>query len=334
MTDSGDKKGKKGGTRLTKGFETFEAYMKLNAGLLDSLREVLHMNRYTEMHSPSFDITQICHNPYAWLTFPNVGTEDSLLRRAQIQLEATVLFLDSPYYTVSNSSQEEAYPGGEAPKQRLSEYTLVEGATLFEDDLSPRQALDRLADQMEDMFKYALATLLEKYRYELSFVCRDNGKMGQALAHRFVRLDYGDAINLLAGDGYNYGDPIDQTAQRKILANFCNRPVFLCYMPPEHAFFNLKRTETGSRAYSIDLLLPRYGKAMTGGVKEEDADLVEYSLKTSPLGEFMRSRRMDPVEPIYPYFELLRQAGPGKLHGGFGLAVERFLGYMMGTRLF
>ena len=113
-----------------------------------------------------------------------------------------------------------------------------------------------------------------------------------------IKITYDQALELLNNNGGNYkfGNDLGIREERQILQHFNNLPVFVTRFPAKLKFFNLKRTPDGLRTYSADLLLPKLGETVGGGLREEDRDVLKQQYLESRVAAFLREKGLDPLD--------------------------------------
>ncbi len=114
--------------------ERFNALLNVRGLSLVAFRKILADEGYTEVTTSSLvNIAGSCENPYVSFNLNYYGREAHLSQSAQLQLEALVIRLRRGVFTVNNSFREENYDDPEAQGRRLSEFTLIEPESTYED---------------------------------------------------------------------------------------------------------------------------------------------------------------------------------------------------------
>ncbi len=312
--------------------EKFNALLNVRGIALTAFRTILFKEGYTEVTTSSLvNIAGSCENPYASFTLNYYGREVHLSQSSQLQLEALVIRLKRGVFTVNNSFREENYEDPLSVGRRLSEFTLIEPERPYE-NLSPEEALDEIIREEELIIKSVIKEVLLKCESDILLLGGNIVYLKSVLDKPFVYLTYDDALLLLNknGDSYVFGDDLQITEEKKLLAHFDDTPIFVTYYPAKIKFFNMKRTSDGKYCYSVDLLAPRLGETSGGAVREENGNMIESQLLESRVATYIKDKNGDPLEPFREYFNLFEQEPP-LLRGGFGIGFERFIAFLLNS---
>ncbi len=141
--------------------EKFNALLDIRSIALNEIRNKLASMGYTEVSTSSLvNIAGSCENPHASFTLNYYGREAHLSQSAQLQLEALVIRLKRPVFTVNNSFREENYDDPETAGRRLSEFTLIEAEKPYRE----KNGIDILHDHIirteEQVIKQAISGVL------------------------------------------------------------------------------------------------------------------------------------------------------------------------------
>ena len=99
-----------------------------------------------------------------------------------------------------------------------------------------------------------------------------------------------------------------------------DQPLVVTHYPASFKSFYMKRDETGTKALCVDILGPEgVGEIIGGSQREDDLALMQERIKEHELP-------MDAFE----WYNDLRRFGSVP-HGGFGLGLERFVGWISGV---
>jgi len=199
-------------------------------------------------------------------------------------------------------------------RRHLTEYWHVEPEVAYLD-------LDANMKLQEDMLCYVVARVLEKCREELKEVERDISKL-EVVKPPFARVSYDEAVKILKAEGQefewggDFGAP-DET----VLASKYDRPFFVHHFPNEiKAFYMAPDPDDERVSLSVDCLAPEgYGEIIGGGQRADDYDYLIAKIKEHELN-------LDD----YSWYLDLRKYGTVP-HGGFGLGIERLVGWLCGT---
>ncbi|HTY36474.1 MAG TPA: asparagine--tRNA ligase [Bacteroidota bacterium] len=198
-------------------------------------------------------------------------------------------------------------------RRHLTEFWMVE----------PEVAFNDLNDDMElaeEFLEYIVQSVLKDCDQELKVLER-NTAMLQNVKKPLPRISYDEAVNILHSKGLNFewGNDLGGTDETVISEKF-DRPVMVHRYPAEVKAFYMKRDpENPKVALAVDVLAPEgYGEIIGGSQREDDLDLLLSRIKEHNL----------PQEAFEWYLDLRRYGTVP--HAGFGLGVERTVGWICG----
>lgn len=198
-------------------------------------------------------------------------------------------------------------------RRHLSEFWMVEPEVAFNDS-------DDNMRLQEEFVSYIVQRSLERRRDELAILERDVSRL-ESVAAPFPRIDYSDAIKILAekGSPAKWGDDLG-AEDESLLAEGHDRPVFIFNYPKEAKAFYMKENPADPRTVLCnDLLAPEgYGEIIGGSQREDDYDKLLHRIREEGL----------PVE-AYGWYLDLRKYGTF-VHAGFGLGLERTVSWICG----
>ena len=156
---------------------------------------------------------------------------------------------------------------------------------------------------------------------ELETLKRDIKKL-ENIKPPFPRITYEEAIGILQkqGNPAKFGDDFGGD-EETLLSNSFDRPVMVHHFPTAiKAFYMQPDTERPDLALSFDMLAPEgAGEIIGGSQRIHDYDLLVKRLKEHSL----------PEEAFQWYLDLRRYGSVP--HAGFGLGLERTVGWICGT---
>jgi len=198
-------------------------------------------------------------------------------------------------------------------RKHLNEFWMLEPEVAFNDS----NANMRL---QEDLVCYIVEWALRKSRTELAALSRDLAKL-EAIKAPFPRITYDEAITRLqkAGMSIQWGSDFGAPDEEKLMEEY-ERPLFVYNWPAECKAFYMKRNpERPDVVLCDDLLGPEgYGELIGGSQREDDHDM---------LLERIRAQKLP--EESYAWYLDLRKYGSVP-HAGFGLGLERTVGWICG----
>ena len=198
-------------------------------------------------------------------------------------------------------------------RRHLTEFWMVE----------PEVAFNDLNDDMElaeDFLEYIVQTVLKDCQQELKALERDITLL-QNVKKPLPRISYDEAVEILKKKGVNFewGNDFGGTDETVISEQF-DRPVMVHRYPSVVKAFYMKRDpENPKVALAVDVLAPEgYGEIIGGSQREDDLNLLLERIKEHNL----------PQEAFEWYLDLRRYGTVP--HAGFGLGVERTVGWICG----
>ena len=199
-------------------------------------------------------------------------------------------------------------------RRHLTEFWMIEPEMAWFD-------LDQSMDLQEDFVRYLVQRVLERRQPELAVLERDVSKL-DCVMRPFVRLDYGDAVKLAQsrGSDVKWGEDLG-APDEKLIVDHYEQPVFVVNYPKEAKAFYMKENPADPRTVRCaDLLAPEgRGEIIGGSQREDDYDKLLARIHEEGL----------PVE-AYDWYLDLRKYGTF-VHSGFGLGLERTVGWICGT---
>ena len=198
-------------------------------------------------------------------------------------------------------------------RRHLTEFWMVEPEVAFND------SNDNMKLQ-EEFVSYIVKRCLERRRPELEELERDISKLESVVAP-FPRIDYTDAVKTLQKKGSSIEWGADLGAEDEaLLVEDYDRPIFIMNYPKEAKAFYMKENPDDPRTVLCDdCLAPEgYGEIIGGSQREDDHDKLLARIHEEGL----------PVD-AYSWYLDLRKYGTF-VHSGFGLGLERTVGWICG----
>ena len=199
-------------------------------------------------------------------------------------------------------------------RRHLTEFWMLEPEVAFAN-------LDDIIQLAEDMVVHAVKEVLRRRKPELEALERDLSKL-ECIKGGFPRITYDDASEILLADpesefvaGDDFGAP-DET----IIGNRSDQPTFITNYPKDVKAFYMKEDPADpSKVLCVDMIAPEgKGELIGGSQREEDLDTLLASIAKHEL----------PMEEFQWYLDL-RKFGSVP-HSGYGLGLERFVGWICG----
>ena len=198
-------------------------------------------------------------------------------------------------------------------RRHLTEFWMVEPEVAFMDS-------DASMRLQEELICYLVERALERCREELEVLERDTAKL-ESVRSPFHRIAYTDAVAKLQAMGHDieWGSDLgapDETA----LTVGLDRPLFVFNYPKQAKAFYMKENPDDARTVLCDdCLAPEgYGEIIGGSQREDDLERLRARIRAQGL-----------PEEVYDWYLDLRRFGTFP-HSGFGLGVERTVGWITG----
>ena len=173
----------------------------------------------------------------------------------------------------------------------------------------------------EDFVSYVVGRVLERRRDELEQLERDVDRLA-AVTPPFDRMSYTKAVTFLKGAGSEVEWGADLGAEHEtVLTEGREKPLFVYDYPRQAKAFYMKENPEDPRTVKCnDLLAPEgYGEIIGGSQREDDYDRLLARIREEGL-----------PEEAYDWYLDLRRYGTFP-HSGFGLGLERTVGWICGV---
>jgi asparaginyl-tRNA synthetase len=330
---------------------------------LEYLREVAHLRPRTNVIGAAtrvrHTLAKAIHrffdeNGFFWVNTPIITSSDAegagalfrvstldfanLPRNAEGGIDFTKdFFAREAYLTVSGQLNIEAYclaltkvytfgPTFRAENsntsRHLAEFWMIEPEIAFA-DLSDNATL------AERLLKFTLATLLKEREEDLAFFDEriEKGllaKLQGIVASEFVRMDYGEAIQVLqrAKEPFEFpvkwGMDLQSEHERYLAEKHAKRPVIVMNYPKDIKAFYMRMNDDGRTVAAMDVLAPGIGEIIGGSQREERLDVLDARMAERGISK-----------EHYAWYRDLRRYGSVP-HAGFGLGFERTIAYVTG----
>ena len=198
-------------------------------------------------------------------------------------------------------------------RRHLTEFWMVEPEMAFCD-------LDENMAWAEQMVAYVVRRVLENRLAELGVLERDVSPL-EAVSTPFPRMSYTEAVEVLNQSGveFEWGGDFGGGDETVISKKF-DQPLVVHRFPSAIKAFYMKQDPEDTRlSMGMDILAPEgYGEIIGGGQREDDLDRLRQRMQADKL-----------PEQDYQWYLDLRRYGSVP-HSGFGMGVERVVGWICG----
>jgi asparaginyl-tRNA synthetase len=206
--------------------------------------------------------------------------------------------------------------------RHLAEFWMVEPEMPF-------YQLDDNMDLAEAFIKHVIGRIMERRADDMQFFNErvDTtviATLRNILDHKFIRLSYTEAIDILEKSGQQWEYPIawggdlQSEHERFLTETHFKQPVILFNYPRTLKPFYMRCNDDGKTVRAMDVLVPRVGEIIGGSQREERLDVLE--LRMAECG-------LNPAD--YWWYADLRRYGTVP-HAGFGLGFERLIQLVTG----
>jgi asparaginyl-tRNA synthetase len=245
------------------------------------------------------------------------GRETFLTVSGQLNVETYCMAL-SRVYTFGPTFRAE----NSNTSRHLAEFWMVEPEIAF-------AGLSDDADLAEAMLKQVFQAVLDERADDMEFFDErvEKGviaKLRGMIDKRFARMDYSEAIRILAASGEKFDYParwgadLQSEHERYLAEKHVKGPLVLMNYPKEIKAFYMRLNDDGKTVAAMDVLAPGIGEIIGGSQREERIEVLDARLRETGL---------DPAR--YGWYRDLRRYGAVP-HAGFGLGFERAISYITG----
>jgi asparaginyl-tRNA synthetase len=286
------------------------AILKVRSEVESAIHDFFYTRGYTRVDSPILT-PNACEGTSN--LFETEYTEDEkayLSQSGQLYLEPAAAALGKVYCFGPTFRAEKS-----KTRRHLREFWMVEPEVAFLE-------IDGLMDLAEEFVRELAARVLDRRKEELKRLERDVTKLEPTLAKPFPRMNYRDAVGILAAKGMpvTFGDDLGGDEETALTEGF-DTPVMVTRYPTSiKAFYMQPDPLDPDVALCLDMLAPEgFGEIIGGSQRIHDHDFLLSRLKEHQL----------PVEPFQWYLDV-RKHGTFP-HAGFGMGLERFVAWMCGV---
>ena len=283
------------------------AVLRIRHEIISAIRDFFNERNFIMIDTPIFT-PAAAEGTSTLFTTDYFGMNAYLTQSGQLYAEAAALALGKVYCFGPTFRAEKS-----KTRRHLTEFWMVEPEVAYFD-------LDDDMKLAEDFVSYIVQRVLERRKTELKILERDVTKL-QSVVAPFPRISYSEAVDILKKNGtdFEWGNDFGGSDETVISAQF-DRPVIVHRYPAAVKAFYMKRDPQDDRlALAMDVLAPEgYGEIIGGSQREDDYDTLLARIKEHEL----------PTEPYEWYLDLRRYGSVP--HAGFGLGLERTVGWICG----
>lgn len=286
------------------------ALMRIRHAVYSAISEYLNSNNFYRFDSPILT-PNACEGTTTLFEVPYFDEGVAYLSQSgQLYLETGIMSLGRVYDFGPVFRAEKS-----KTRKHLTEFWMMDAEAAFVEHEENMRI-------QEELIRYVIRRVIETNLSDLELLERDVEQLRKA-DRSFRKMTHQEAVLLLRKKGVQVGDKDDFGAREEaMLTEDFVEPLFIERWPKEAKAFYMKRDEDNPDVVlGNDLLAPEgFGEIIGGSQREDDHDL----LKDRMLQENM------PIEPYQWYLDLrLYGSVP---HSGFGIGLERFIGWISGVQ--
>jgi asparaginyl-tRNA synthetase len=285
------------------------AILRVRDRLVTAIRDYFRDRAFTLVDAPVLT-PNACEGTSTLFETDYHGDKAYLTQSGQLYMEAAAAALGKVYCFGPTFRAEKS-----KTRRHLAEFWMVEPEVAFLD-------LEGDIELAEDFLVAIVARVLEQCREELEILERDVSPL-QQVQKPFPRIRYAEAVAMLkqADHPIELGEDLGGDEETLLSARF-DRPLVVTHYPLQQKAFYFKRSAGDeSLALNMDILAPEgYGEIIGGGQREDDLGTLRAAIESHGL----------PEEFLCWYLDVRRYGSFP--HAGFGLGLERTLGWICGLK--
>lgn len=283
------------------------AILKIRHEIIKAIRDYFDSKKFTLVDAPIFT-PAACEGTTTLFETDYFGEKAYLTQSGQLYMEAAAMAFGKVYCFGPTFRAEKS-----KTRRHLTEFWMVEPEVAYAD-------LNDIMGLAEELIEFIVTRVLENRLELLKILERDLSKL-ETIKRPFPRIHYDEAAAILKGADteFVYGSDFGGADETLISNNF-DRPVMVYQYPADvKAFYMKNNPDDPSKALCVDVLAPEgYGEIIGGGQREDDLDTLKAKIQKQNL-----------PEEAFDWYLDLRKYGSVP-HGGFGLGIERTVGWICG----
>ncbi len=289
------------------------AILRLRAEIIKAARDYFDERDFV-LTDPPILTPAACEGTTTLFPVDYFSEQAFLTQSGQLYIEATAMALGKVYSFGPTFRAEKS-----KTRRHLTEFWMVEPEVAY-------ATLDDLMELAENFVAFIVKRCLERRRADLETVGRDLSKLEKITAP-FPRITYDEAVKLLEeghAQGalearFEYGGDLGSPDETYLSQRF-EKPVMVHRYPAKvKAFYMEPDPVRPDLALCVDVLAPEgYGEIIGGSQRIGSYDLLVQRIREHGL-----------PEAAFQWYLDLRKYG-GVPHGGFGMGIERVVGWICG----
>jgi len=285
------------------------AMLRVRSEVVQACRDYMAGNDFTLVDAPVLT-PAACEGTTTLFEVDYFGDSAFLTQSGQLYMEAGAMAFGKVYCFGPTFRAEKS-----KTRRHLTEFWMIEPEMAYCD-------LDQDMDLAEDMVSTVVARVLDRCQEELKVLERDTSAL-EKVVKPFPRISYTEAVEKVtqAGTEMAWGKDFGGD-EETVLAKQFDRPVLVHRYPADIKAFYMKEDPEDARlALCVDMIAPEgYGEIIGGGQREDDLQVLERKIEAHGL----------PREAFEWYLDLRRYGSVP--HAGFGMGLERVVGWLCGSK--
>jgi asparaginyl-tRNA synthetase len=289
------------------------AILRVRAEIIKAARDFFDEHGFT-LTDPPILTPAACEGTSTLFPVNYFEEEAFLTQSGQLYIEATAMALGKVYSFGPTFRAEKS-----KTRRHLTEFWMVEPEVAYAE-------LDDLMDLAEGLISFIVKRCLERRRGDLQVIGRDVAKLEKVEAP-FPRITYDDAVKMLQEahaqgaleNKFEWGGDLGSPDETYISSQF-DKPVMVHRYPAKvKAFYMEPDPQRPDLALCVDVLAPEgHGEIIGGSQRMASYDLLLQRIHEHGL-----------PEEAFKWYLDLRKFGSVP-HGGFGMGIERVVGWICG----
>lgn len=286
------------------------AIMKIRHTVYFAICEYLNKNGFYRFDSPILT-PNACEGTTTLFEVPYFDEGTAYLSQSgQLYLEPGIMSLGKVYDFGPVFRAEKS-----KTRKHLTEFWMMDAEAAFVEHKENMKI-------QEELIRFVIRFILEKNMKELEILERDIVQLKKADAP-FKIITYKEMIDILHSKGFKikYGDDLG-AKEEEMLTEDSEVPIFVEKWPKETKAFYMKLDkENPGLSLCADLIAPeKFGEIIGGSQREDNYDILKARIEKEnyPLKD-------------YQWYLDLRKYGSVP-HSGFGVGLERLIGWMSGVK--
>lgn len=285
------------------------AIQRIRNTVINAIYEYLNHEGFIKIDAPILTPTS-CEGTTTLFEVPYFDLGSAYLSQSgQLYIEAAIfshgrVFDFGPVFRAEKSKT----------RRHLTEFWMMDAEAAFVDHEGNMKI-------QEQLISFVTEKVLADNQSELAILERDIEPL-KKIKSPFIRITHADAVKKLQSLGSDIKDGEDLGGDDEtLLTQDSGVPVFVEKWPKDIKAFYMKRDlQNPNVVLGADLIAPEgFGEIIGGSERETDYEILIERMKQEKL----------PIEPFQWYLDLRRFGSVP--HSGFGIGLERLVGWMCGT---